>query len=132
MAGATPLMLAVRRGNRAMDPRRPHGSQREEDQAVELSLCGRLQRPDPHRGRAHEGLAMGAIATGGGRRMNDDVIALAGVSARDIESVTAREREELARRERAYRGDRPPPDVRGRTAIVVDDGLATGATMRAA
>jgi len=80
----------------------------------------------------HEELAMGAIATGGVRMMNDDVIALAGVSARDIDAVTARERQELARRERAYRGDRPPPDVHGRTTILVDDGLATGATMRAA
>ena len=75
---------------------------------------------------------MGAIATGGVRMMNDDVIALAGVSARDIDAVTARERQELARRERAYRGDRPPPNVHGRTTILVDDGLATGATMRAA
>ena len=78
----------------------------------------------------HEELAMGAIATGGVRLLNDDVIAE--VSARDIDAVTARERQELARRERAYRGDRPPPDVHGRTTILVDDGLATGATMRAA
>ena len=79
-----------------------------------------------------EELALGAIATGGVRMLNDDVIALAGLSEREIEAVTAREGQELARRERAYRGDRPPPDVRDRTAILVDDGLATGATMRAA
>jgi predicted phosphoribosyltransferase len=80
----------------------------------------------------HEELAMGAIATGGVRVLNDGVIALAGVSGRDIDATTARERVELERRERAYRNDRAPPDLRGRTVILVDDGLATGATMRAA
>jgi putative phosphoribosyl transferase len=80
----------------------------------------------------HEELAMGAIAPGGVRIVNHDVIALAGLTDHDIEAVTAREEEELRRRERAYRGDRPPPDLRGRTVILVDDGLATGATMRAA
>src|SRR5436309_12876106 len=68
----------------------------------------------------HEELAMGAIATGGVRMLNDDIVALAGVSEREIEAVTAREHDELARRERAYRGDQPPPDVRRRTAILVD------------
>jgi putative phosphoribosyl transferase len=80
----------------------------------------------------HEELAMGAIATGGVRVLNEAVLAAAGVSGEDVAAATAREREELRRRERAYRDDRPPPDLRGRTVVLVDDGLATGATMRAA
>ncbi|AKF04061.1 erythromycin esterase family protein [Sandaracinus amylolyticus] len=80
----------------------------------------------------HEELAMGAIASGGVRVLNDDVLLLAGVRDEDLAEVTERERHELERREREYRGDRPPVSVTGRHAIVVDDGLATGATMRAA
>ena len=80
----------------------------------------------------HEELAMGAIASGGVRMLNEDVVAMARVSERDVETVTLREEHELARRERAYRGDRSSPDVAGRTVILVDDGLATGATIRAA
>jgi predicted phosphoribosyltransferase len=79
-----------------------------------------------------EELAMGAIASGDVRVLNVGVLLAAGVPDSEIERVAAREREELARRERMYRGDRPPVDVRGRVAILVDDGLATGATMRAA
>ena len=80
----------------------------------------------------HEELAMGAIATGGVRFVNEEVVAAAGVSEEEIEAVAKREREELERRERLHRGDRPPLDVAGGTAILVDDGLATGSTMRAA
>ena len=80
----------------------------------------------------HEELAMGAIAPGGVRVLNDEVVHELRVSPETIEAVAAREAEELARREREYRGNRPPPDVRGRTVILVDDGLATGSTMRAA
>jgi putative phosphoribosyl transferase len=76
--------------------------------------------------------AMGAIATGGVRVLNEDVIRWAGVSPGTVEAVAERERLELERRERTYRGDRPPPAVRDKTVILVDDGLATGATMRAA
>lgn len=79
-----------------------------------------------------EELALGAIATGGTRVLNEDVVRELGLSDRAIDAVAAREGEELARRERAYRGDRPAPDVRERVVILVDDGLATGATMRAA
>lgn len=79
-----------------------------------------------------EELAFGAMASHGATVLNDEVIALAGLGEAEIEAVTAREREELARRARAYRGDRPPPAVAGRTVVVIDDGLATGATMRAA
>ena len=80
----------------------------------------------------HEEWAMGAIASGGVRVLNDDVVAAVGVGEAAIEAVAERERAELERRERAYRGDRGPVDVAGRTVIVVDDGLATGATMWAA
>jgi putative phosphoribosyl transferase len=79
-----------------------------------------------------EELAMGAIATGGGRVLNEDVVETLGIPHQVIEAVTARERQELARRERLYRGDRPAFEVRGRVVILVDDGIATGATMRAA
>jgi putative phosphoribosyl transferase len=80
----------------------------------------------------HPELAMGAIASGGVRVLNDHVLAWYRPSAGEIERVTAFERDELARRERAYRGDRQPIPITGRIAILVDDGLATGASMRAA
>lgn len=80
----------------------------------------------------HEELAMGAIATGGVRVVNDDVVGYLRVPGEVIDAVAADELRELGRRERAYRGDRPAPDVRGKTVILVDDGLATGSTMRAA
>ena len=80
----------------------------------------------------HEELAMGAVATGGVRVLNDDIVRGLGISEHEIDAAVARELQELARRERLYRGDRPPPDVAGRTVSLVDDGLATGATMRAA
>jgi predicted phosphoribosyltransferase len=77
-------------------------------------------------------LAMGAIASGGVRVLNAALIRALQIPSQAIEAVIAEEEAELARRERAYRGDRPPLVVRGRTAILVDDGLATGSTMRAA
>jgi erythromycin esterase-like protein/predicted phosphoribosyltransferase len=80
----------------------------------------------------YEELAMGAVATGGVRVLNDQLVTRLGIPEHVIKAVAAREQLELARRERVYRGGRPPPDVRGRTVIVVDDGLATGATMHAA
>ena len=75
---------------------------------------------------------MGAMASGGVRVLNEDVVRTLGIPDEVIEAVSDKERIELARRERAYRDDRPPPDVRGRTVLLVDDGLATGSTMRAA
>lgn len=77
-------------------------------------------------------LAVGAIATGGVAVMNDDVIRAYGVGPEDLEEVANAERRELARREKAYRDDRPPAEITDKTVIVVDDGLATGATMQAA
>ena len=77
-------------------------------------------------------LAMGAVATGGVRVLNDEIVRGLGISEHEIDAAVAREMQELARRDRLYRGDRQPPDVGGRTVILVDDGLATGATMRAA
>lgn len=79
-----------------------------------------------------EELAMGAVASGGVRVLNDDIVTALRIPERVIDAIAAREQPELARRERLYRGNRPPPDVRGRTVILVDDGLATGATMAAA
>src|SRR5437879_1772551 len=80
----------------------------------------------------YEELAMGAVATGGVRVLNNEIVEGLGIPASMIDAVAARERQELARRERLYRDGRPQPDVRGRTVILVDDGLATGATMHAA
>ena len=77
-------------------------------------------------------LAMGAIALGGVRVINQDIIEWQQLSPRDLEEVTAREQQELERRDLLYRGDRPFPDVQNRTIILVDDGIATGATLRAA
>ncbi len=77
-------------------------------------------------------LAMGAIASGGVRVMNDEVVRGMGISPEAIEQVAQEELKELERRERAYRGNRPWPDLTDKTVILVDDGLATGATMHAA
>jgi putative phosphoribosyl transferase len=79
----------------------------------------------------HEELAMGALASGGVRVLDEDLIRVARVSYDDIERVTSIEQAELERRERRYRGDRLFPDVSDKTVILVDDGLATGSTMRA-
>jgi predicted phosphoribosyltransferase len=80
----------------------------------------------------YEELAMGAIASGGVLVLNQDVVNQLGLSQSVVDAVASKEREELARRERLYRSDRPPVEVAGRTVILVDDGLATGSTMRAA
>jgi putative phosphoribosyl transferase len=80
----------------------------------------------------HEELAMGAIASGGIRLINEDVVDAYAVSDAQIAAVTEAEQRELERRERLYRDNRPLPPLRDRTVILVDDGLATGATMRVA
>ncbi|EKF02321.1 phosphoribosyl transferase domain protein [Tolypothrix sp. PCC 7601] len=80
----------------------------------------------------HKELAMGAITSGSIRVLNYDVVNSLAISTETIEQVTADEFQELQRRDRAYRGDRPPVNVKNCTVIVVDDGIATGSTMRAA
>lgn len=80
----------------------------------------------------HEELAMGAIASGGMRLLNESVVRSLRISPEVIDQVAKTEQAELERREREYRGDRPQPELRDRTVIVVDDGLATGASMRVA
>jgi putative phosphoribosyl transferase len=80
----------------------------------------------------HRELAMGAIASGGLRVLNMGVIENLGISPAAVESVADRELLEMERQQRTYRGNRPLPELSGRTIIIVDDGLATGSTMRAA
>jgi len=80
----------------------------------------------------HPELAMGAIASGGVRVLNRDVLDYVRVTQQQLDAVAAREERELSRREAEFRGNRAPLDVRERTVIIVDDGLATGSTMRAA
>src|SRR5215471_6540480 len=79
-----------------------------------------------------EELAMGAIASGGVRVLNEETVRALDIPEETIDEVAEREQDELERRQRAYRDDRAPPDVHGSTVILVDDGLATGSTMRAA
>jgi putative phosphoribosyl transferase len=80
----------------------------------------------------HEELAMGAIASGGGRVLNQEIVDSLQVSADTLAAVEQQQWAELQRRERLYRGNRPFPDLKGKTVLLVDDGLATGATMKAA
>jgi putative phosphoribosyl transferase len=94
--------------------------------ALDIYLVRKLGAP------GREELAMGAIASDGTRVLNASLISRLGISDQEIASTALQEGRELERRERAYRGDRPAVDVRGRTVILVDDGLATGASMRAA
>ncbi len=77
-------------------------------------------------------LAMGAIGENGARVLNEQVLSVTGIREKDLAEVERRERIELERRARVYRGDRPPIDLAGKTAIVVDDGIATGSTVAAA
>jgi putative phosphoribosyl transferase len=80
----------------------------------------------------YQELAMGAVASGGLRVLNDDLVRSLHIPTYVIDAVAAWEQQELEQRERVYRGDQPEPDVRGRSIILVDDGLATGSTMLAA
>jgi predicted phosphoribosyltransferase len=96
------------------------------DAPLDVFLVRKLGAP------GHEELAMGAIASGGVRVLNEDVVEALGVPPAVVDAIAARELAELRRRERMYRGERPYPSVAGRTVFLVDDGLATGATMRAA
>jgi putative phosphoribosyl transferase len=96
------------------------------DAPLDVFLVRKLGLP------GQEEYAMGAVATGGVRVLNDEVVQGLGIPDWMIDEVAQRELQELRRRERVYRGDRTPPEVHGRTVILVDDGLATGSTMRAA
>lgn len=93
---------------------------------LDICLVRKLGVPDQPE------LAMGAIANNGVRVLNPEVLQWRGISPADIERVTQQEQVELDRRNRLYRGDRQPPDLQGRCVILVDDGVATGSTMRAA
>lgn len=93
---------------------------------LDLFLVRKLGAP------GHKELAMGAIASGGVRVLNADVVQWFGISDSAIHAVAEDEQRELARREALYRDGRPPVPLEGRVAILVDDGLATGSTMRAA
>jgi predicted phosphoribosyltransferase len=93
---------------------------------LDIMLVRKLGTP------GQEELAMGAIASGGVCVLNPDIVAVLDISQEDIEAAAAIERQELERRERAYRGDQPPPAIENHRVILVDDGLATGASMLAA
>jgi predicted phosphoribosyltransferase len=96
------------------------------DAPLDVFLVRKLGLP------GQEELAMGAVASGGVRVINDEVVQGLAIPDWMIDEVAHHEEQELRRREQLYRDDHPPPDVRGRTVILVDDGLATGSTMRAA
>ncbi len=96
------------------------------DAPLDLMLVRKLGVP------GQEELAMGAIASGGVRVLNEDVVQALAISPETLEAVARDQEAELTRRERAYRGGRPYPELAGKTVVLVDDGLATGATMRAA
>lgn len=96
------------------------------DAELDLMLVRKLGTP------GQPELAMGAIASGSVEVLNPRVVAALGIPDTAIRETARREYQELKRRERTYRGERPPPRIEGRTVILVDDGLATGSTMRAA
>jgi putative phosphoribosyl transferase len=120
--GAAPLVLALPRGGVpvAAEVAAALGAE------LDVLVVRKLGVP------GQEELAFGALASGGATVVNDDVVLDAALTGAEIDAVLAAERAELERRERRYRGGRPPPAVAGRTVVVVDDGLATGATMRVA
>jgi putative phosphoribosyl transferase len=121
--GDDPIVLALPRGGVPVG----YEIARALDAPLDVFIVRKLGVP------GHEELAMGAIASGGVPVWNEDVRRhLQGLPQREIDAVVAREQKELERREKSYRGARPPLELAGRTAIIVDDGLATGSTMRAA
>ena len=95
------------------------------DAPLDLMLVRKLGTP------GHVELAMGAIASGGIRVLNEDIVSSLGISDEVIDRVAGEEEKELARREQVYRGKRPRPKIEGQQVMLVDDGIATGATMRA-
>lgn len=122
LPGRKPVVLALPRGGVpvAFEIARELGA------PLDILLVRKLGSP------GHEELAMGAIASGGARFLNRDVIDLLGIEPPMIERVVSAEKRELERREQAYRGARSPTPVEGLDVILVDDGLATGSSMRVA
>lgn len=120
--GPAPLVLALPRGGVPV----AFVVAQALDLPLDLLLVRKLGVP------GHEELAMGAIAEGGVQLLNDEVVRALHIAPATIAVVAAREQQELGRRARIYRGERTPPDLQGRTLILIDDGLATGTTMRAA
>jgi len=116
------LVLALPRGGVPV----AYGVARALDAPLDVFIVRKLGVP------GHEELAMGAIASGGVRVLNREVLDSMPLSQAMIDAVAAREQQELERRESEYRGARPQIDVKDKTVVVVDDGLATGSTMRAA
>lgn len=121
-AGADPLVLALPRGGVPVAVRVGDAL----DAPVDVFVVRKLGVP------GHPELAMGAIASGGVRYVDAALVRSLGVSDTSVAQVEARELLELERREHRYRGDRPYPMVAGRDLIIVDDGIATGASMRVA
>lgn len=122
VAGSRPLVLALPRGG--VPVAAPVAARLEAP--LDVLVVRKLGLP------GHAELAMGAVAAGGVRVLNEEIVAAFGVDPGAIEQVTERELEELDRRERLYRGDRPALALEGSEVLLVDDGLATGATMRVA
>lgn len=121
-AGAQPLVLALPRGG--VPVAAPVAEKL--DAELDVLVVRKLGLP------GHTELAMGAVAGGGVRVLNEDIVRSFGIDPGVIEQVTERELQELQRRERLYRDGRPAPRLSGREVVLVDDGLATGATMRVA
>ena len=119
---ARPLVLALPRGGVAV----AFDVARELGVPLDVLVTRKIGYPDQPE------LGVGALAEGGDPVYDDAMLRELGIKREELAGVVAREREELARRVEVYRGGRPPPDVRGRSVILVDDGLATGVTARAA
>lgn len=120
--GINGLVLALPRGGVPVAYEVAHALQL----PLDICLVRKLGVP------GHRELAMGAIAAGGIRVLNPDIVSGKSISSAMIEEVTTRELQELQRREQAYRGDRPQAEIHDRTIFLIDDGIATGASMRAA
>lgn len=121
-AAEPPLVLALPRGGVPVAA----AVARELGAPLDVLVVRKLGMP------GREELALGAVASGGAQVLNDDLVRALRVPQQELERVLEEELVELRRREREYRGPRPPLDVGGREVVVVDDGIATGATMRAA
>jgi putative phosphoribosyl transferase len=120
--GHGPLVLALPRGGLPVAEEVARAIDGELD-VLEVRKVGTPYQPE---------LAMGAVTSTGAAVVNDDVVRAVGLSPSDVAAAVAAERDRLAAQARRIRGNRPPPDLRGRPVILVDDGLATGASMRAA